>query len=185
MVRLDPVLFNKTENLTTEEMAMVKEHTTLGFEELRKRKDLSLVVAHIAFQHHEHVNGTGYPRQLKEKDIHPLAQIVAMVDLYDKLTSDHSGLKRVRPHDACEILMGLAGKVFALEMVRLFLRNIAVYPTGVTVKLNTGEIGVVVGQNLSMPARPIVRVFAEMEIGQVCEYDMIHQRTVFITEVLT
>ncbi|WP_434512642.1 HD-GYP domain-containing protein [Desulfitobacterium sp. AusDCA] len=186
-MQLDPQLINRTENLSSQEMEQMKKHTFFGFEELRKRKDFSLVVAHIAFQHHENVNGTGYPRQLKEGEIHPLAQIVAITDLFDKLTSDNSGMKRVMPYEACEILMGLVGKYFPLEPVRLFLRNIAAYPTGITVRLNTGEIGVVVDQNLSMPARPVVRVFDDTDpnSNKGKEYDMIECRTIFITEVLS
>lgn len=185
-LHIDPKLITKVE-LTAEEVEILKTHTTLGFDDLRKRKDLNIVIAHIAFQHHEHMNGTGYPRHLKEDEIHPLAQIVAIADLYDKLTSDHSYSKRTMPHEACEILMGLAGVLYPLEMVRVFLKNIAVYPTGVTVKLNTGEIGVVVDQNLSMPARPTVRVFDESEFGlnAAKEYNMVEKRTIFIEEVLS
>ena len=185
-VQMDQKLFGDAANLTPEEGELVKTHTTLGFEDLRKRKDLSLVIAHIAFQHHEHMNGTGYPRHLKEGEIHPLAQIVGIADLYDRFTSDYSDVKRIMPYEACEILMGLAGTLYPIEMVRLFLKNIAAYPTGVTVRLNTGEIGVVVDQNLSMPARPVVRVFDESEFGQnvVKEYNMVEKRTIFIQEVL-
>ena len=187
MVHLPPNLLNNIEELTPSEKEQVKTHTTLGFEDLRKRKEFSLVVAHIAFQHHEHINGTGYPRQLKEGEIHPLAQIVAIADLYDKLTSDHSELKRVMPHEACEVLMGLVGKVFPLEPIRMFLRNIAAYPTGITVRLNTGEIGVVVDQNPSIPARPVVRVYDDTDFNGAHgkEYNMVDCRTLFITEVLS
>lgn len=188
MVHLPSSLLNiNGEDLTTSDLEQMKAHTTLGFEELRKRKEFSLVVAHIAFQHHEHINGTGYPRQLKEGEIHPLAQIVAIADLYDKLTSDHGEQKRVMPHEACEILMGLVGKVFPLEPVRMFLKNIAAYPTGMTVRLSTGEIGVVVDQNPSIPARPIVRVYDEVDFdgSHGKEYNMVDHRTLFITEVLS
>ncbi|MEM5817604.1 metal dependent phosphohydrolase [Desulfitobacterium sp. LBE] len=186
MVHLPQNILENHEQRTEEEEEEYRTHTTLGFEELRKRKELNLVVAHIAFQHHEYIDGTGYPRQLKGDEIHPLAQIVAIADLYDKLTSDNSGMKRVMPHEACEILMGLVGKQFPLEPVRLFLRNIAAYPTGSTVRLNTAEIGVVVDQNPSIPTRPVVRVYDEMnyEAGQGKEYNMVENRTVFITEVL-
>lgn len=186
-MQLDPQLITKTEKLTSQEMEQMKKHAFLGFEDLRKRKEFSLVVAHIAFQHHENVNGTGYPRQLKEGEIHPLAQIVAITDLFDKLTSDNSGIKRVMPNEACEILMGLVGKYFPLEPVRLFLKNIAAYPTGITVRLSTGEIGVVVDQNLSMPVRPVIRVFddADPHSNKGKEYNLIECRTIFITEVLS
>lgn len=185
-VHLDPGLI-KNNDLTADEVELLKSHTTLGFEDLRKRKDLNLVVAHIAFQHHEYMNGTGYPRHLKEGEIHPLAQIVGIADRYDRLTTNQTAEKRIMPHEACEILMGLAGTLYPLEMIRQFLRNIAAYPTGITVRLNTGEIGVVVDQNLSMPARPIVRVFDEFEFGSniIKEYNMVEKRTIFIEEVLS
>lgn len=185
-VQLDPKLLSSDIALSSEDAELLKTHTTLGYEELKKRKDLSLIIAHIAFQHHEHMNGTGYPRHLKEGEIHPLAQIVAIADFYDKFTSDHSGEKRIMPYEACEILMGLAGIIYPFEMVRLFLKNIAAYPTGVTVRLNTGEIGVVVDQNLSMPTRPVVRVFEALEFGKnvTQEYNMVEKRTIFIDEVL-
>lgn len=185
MLHFDNSLLSMPESWTSGEIELFKTHTTLGFEDLRKKKELSLIVSHIAFQHHERMDGAGYPRHLKEGEIHPLAQIVAIADLYDKLTSDHSGMKRIMPHEACEIIMGSAEKAFPLELVRVFLKNVAVYPTGVTVRLNTGEIGVVVDQNLSMPARPVVRVFdEELGSGHIKEYNMIEKRTIFIAEVL-
>lgn len=193
MVQLEPELINKVDGHTPEEQEVLKSHTVLGYETLRKKKEFNLLVAHIALQHHEHMNGTGYPRHLKEGDILPLAQLVAIADLYDKLTSDHTGSKRAMPHEACEILMGLVGTVFPLESVRLFLKNIAAYPTGMMVRLSTGEIGVVVDQNLSMPTRPIIRVFDDLESGverngkpeNMKEYNLIEQRTIFVTEVLS
>lgn len=187
MVHFEPELLNHPEKWTKEDLELIKTHTTLGFEDLRKKKEFSLIVAHIAFQHHEAMNGSGYPRGLKEGEIHPLAQIVGLVDLYDRLTTDNSGMRRVMPHEACEILMASAEKIYPLELVRIFLKNVAAYPTGITVRLNTGEIGVVVDQNLSMPARPVVRVFADEELGadRAKEYDMVKERTIFITEVLS
>ncbi len=184
-VSLPPELFANMEHLTAEEEELLQTHTTLGFDFLRKKKEFTLMIAHIAFQHHECCDGSGYPRGLSEGEILPMAQIVAVADLYDNLTSDHSGMKRVMPNEACEILMGLAEKKFPLEFVRMFLKNIAAYPTGVTVRLSTGEVGVVVDQNLSMPTRPIVRIFdEEFGVGKPKEYDLIEMRTIFINEVL-
>ena len=186
-IHFDEAFLQKTEFFTAADVELIKTHTTLGFEDLRKKKEFNLAIAHIAFQHHEAADGSGYPRGLKEGEIHPLAEIVGLVDLYDRLISDHSGIKRVMPHIACEILMGHAGRSFPLELVRMFLKNIAAYPTGAMVKLNNGEVGVVVDQNLSMPSRPIIRVFGE-EFGEseskAKEYNMVDKRTLFIDEVL-
>ncbi len=186
-IHFDEAFLQNTESFTPTDVELMKTHTTLGFEDLRKKREFNLAIAHIAFQHHECADGTGFPRGLKKGEIHPLAEIVSLVDLYDRLISDHSGIMRVMPHVACEILMGHASKSFPLELVRTFLKNVAVYPTGVMVKLNNGEIGVVVDQNLSMPTRPIVRVFEEelgLGKGKAKEYNMINTRTLFIDEVM-
>ncbi|MFZ3101333.1 MAG: HD domain-containing phosphohydrolase [Desulfitobacteriaceae bacterium] len=186
-IHFDETFLQNTESFTSADVELMKTHTTLGFEDLRKKKELNLAIAHIAFQHHEAADGSGYPRGLKEGEIHPLAQIVCLVDLYDRLISDHSGILRVMPHIACEILMGHATRSFPLELVRTFLKNVAVYPTGVMVKLNNCEIGVVVDQNLSMPSRPVVRVLEEelgVGKGKAKEYNMVNTRTLFIDEVM-
>ncbi len=184
-IHFDEAFLQNKESFTSTDVELMKTHTTLGFEDLRKKKEFNLAIAHIAFQHHESADGTGYPRGLKAGEIHPLAEIVSLVDLYDRLISDHSGIMRVMPHVACEILMGHAGRSFPLELVRTFLKNVAVYPTGVMVKLNNGEIGVVVDQNLSMPSRPTIRVFeGDLGVGIAKEYNMVDKRTLFITEVM-
>lgn len=71
-VQLDSKLFNLDGEMTIEQVELFKTHTTLGFEDLKKRKDLNLIIAHIAFQHHEYMNGTGYPRHLKEGENSPI-----------------------------------------------------------------------------------------------------------------
>ncbi|MHB8125470.1 MAG: HD-GYP domain-containing protein [Desulfitobacteriaceae bacterium] len=184
-IHFDEAFLQNKEYFNADDVELMKTHTTLGFEDLRKKKEFNLAIAHIAFQHHESFDGSGYPRGLKVGEIHPLAEIVSLVDLFDRLISDNSGIKRVMPHVACEILMGHASRSFPLELVRTFLKNIAVYPTGVMVKLNNGEIGVVVDQNISMPSRPIIRVFeGEFGVGTVKEYNMVEKRTLFIIEVM-
>lgn len=186
-VKLPKELLRKREAFTTKETDLYQTHTNLGFDILRSKRELNLLSAHIAFQHHERMNGSGYPRSLEGEGIHHLAQIVGIADFYDTLVNDGPGHIRVLPHEACEILMGCADKLFPHDLVVVFLKHIAAYPTGCTVKLNTGEIGIVVDQNKSLPMRPIVRVLLagkDLAQAKAKEYDLVKERTTFIESIL-
>lgn len=186
-VKLPKELLNKREPFTPEEAELYKTHTTQGFEILRTKRELNLLSAHIAFQHHECLNGSGYPRNLEGDSIHQWAQIVGIADFYDNLINDGPGHTRIAPYEACEVLMGSAEKLFPKDLVITFLKHIAAYPTGCTVKLSTGEIGIVVDQNKSLPMRPIVRVLlADQNLSnvEVREYNLVEERTLFIESIL-
>lgn len=186
-VKLPKELLNKREPFTPEEEELYKTHTTHGFEILRTKRELNLLSAHIAFQHHERLNGNGYPRKLEGDSIHQWAQIVGIANFYDNLVNDGPGHTRIAPYEACEILMGSAEKLFPKELVVTFLKHIAAYPTGCTVKLSTGEIGIIVDQNKSLPMRPIVRVLlADKKLFdiQAKEYNLVEERTLFIDSIL-
>ncbi|MED4727910.1 HD domain-containing protein [Aneurinibacillus migulanus] len=169
-------------------------HAWIGFNILRKRHELSLSSAHIALQHHEHVDGTGEPRSLKSVEIHEYAKIVAVTNFYDNLISPLTPEPTLLPYQASEYLMGLAGKKFDHEIVIQFLRSIALYPTGSSVQLSTGEIGVVVGQHKGLPSRPVIRVFKESHSSgrgkfdydgtEVKEVDLGRETTLFIDSIL-
>jgi len=159
-----------------------------GFEILKAKRELSLLSAHVALQHHERMNGSGYPRQLLGERIHHLAQIVGLADFYDNLVNGSPGHQKMLPHEACEIVMGSAGRLFQHDLVVMFLKHVAAYPTGCTVKLNNGEIGIVVDQNKSLPMRPIIRVLAGDDtltaFVKVREYNLAEKHTIFIESIL-
>lgn len=76
-------IVTKPGKLTEEEYEVMKTHTEIGFEMLRRQDDIPLLAAHCAFQHHERLNGTGYPRQLKGDEIHLYGRILAVCDVFD------------------------------------------------------------------------------------------------------
>ncbi len=162
-----------------------RQHTWRGFELIKMKHELSLLVAHICLQHHETTDGKGAPRGLEGDQIHLYAKIVAVANTYDNLVSSFTGNRSMLPHEACEHLMALAGTKLEHELVLHFLRSVSVYPTGVSVRLSTREIGVVVGQHRGLPSRPVIRVIKqEDEELQVKEMDLAQNPTVFIEAVL-
>jgi putative nucleotidyltransferase with HDIG domain len=146
----------KVKNINTEEW---KSHPEVGFEMLRKESEFHLLVAHCAYQHHENVDGTGFPRGIKGNDIHLFAKIISVAEAFDHLIVNKSFL----PHEAMEIIMGRSYSRYDIKVVDAFKNAIAIYPIGVTVVLNTGETGVVIGYNKKYPQRPKVRIFKDNE----------------------
>lgn len=110
----------------------------------------------VALQHHERWDGTGYPRGLKGEEIHEFAQICAIANTYDRLTTSNAFGKRALPHEALEYLMGACGTHFSLPLVQAFLEVVAPYPVGMKVKLNTGETGLVSRIEPKLPQRPVL-----------------------------
>ncbi|MFD2372004.1 HD-GYP domain-containing protein [Brevibacillus sp. GCM10020057] len=178
---------------SSKEISMETHHTWLGFHLLRKKHEMSIVSAHIPLQHHEWVDGSGVPRGIAGDEIHDFAKIVSICNYYDNLISPLcEGEETLPPYEACEKIMGLADKRFDHKMVIHFLRSIALYPTGSSLRLSTGEIGVVIDQNRGLPSRPVVRVIRRekqasrhMEEGhEICDIDLGEETTVFISGVM-
>ncbi|MBO8155682.1 MAG: HD domain-containing protein [Bacillaceae bacterium] len=166
----------------------LEEHTWRGYHYLRKKPEIGAVSAHIALQHHEYLDGSGTPRGLTESDIHPNAKIVAITNYYDNLVSQVGEGKGMLPHEACEEVMGLANIRFDHDLVWQFLRTIAAYPNGITVRLSSNEYAIVVRQNKGLPQRPVVRIFEmvnnDFSKVNVREIDLAKETTLFIEEVL-
>src|SRR5699024_3290742 len=87
-VFIEKSILKKDGKLTTAEYERMKEHTKLGFDYLRKETNFSTIIAHSAYQHHERNDGSGYPRQLVDKEIHLYAKIIGLADVFDALTSN-------------------------------------------------------------------------------------------------
>jgi len=151
-------ILNKPGKLTAEEFQIMKKHSEYGYDILKNEPGISLRTAHIAFQHHERYNGTGYPRQIINKDQHEFAKIVAITDVYDALISNRVYRNSYLPHEAFEMILGGGNYHFDHHIIKAFSENISIYPIGITVKLNTGELAVVSSIDANYPQRPTVRV---------------------------
>lgn len=139
------------------EWARMRQHPTDGFEMLRHHHELHLFVAHTAFQHHERMDGSGYPRGLRGEQILPCARIVGVTDTFDALTADRPHARAVPPHDAMHEISKSAGVGFDAEIVRLFMARMAVYPAGTPVRLHDGAIAIVASQTANAET-PLVRI---------------------------
>lgn len=135
-----------------------KKHCQYGFDMLRTNAEISLYSAHVAYQHHEYFNGKGYPRGLRGDEISEFARIVSIANTYDTFLSNTERNEEVSILRAVEYLTANCGTIFDPELVAVFLKRVAIYPTGTRVTLNTGEKGVVKKTHKNCPTQPIVYI---------------------------
>lgn len=151
-------ILNKPGELTEEEMRLVREHPRIGFDILRRCHRISLLAAHMAYQHHELLDGSGYPRQLRGEEIHVYGRINAVADAFDALTVDRPYRKAKGPMEAVAILHQRRGIHYDPKAVAVLRSYVAPYPVTSRVRLNTGEVAVVVRVYKDALERPVVRI---------------------------
>ncbi len=164
----------KPGKLTESEFTEIKNHSQYGFDILRQLNSVSLIVAHCAYQHHERLDGSGYPRGIKGEEIHPYAKIIAVADVFDAMTSNRVYRKAMLPHEALEVLYAGAGTLFDINVIEAFRRSVAIYPNGMVVDLNDGKKGIVTTQNKGLTDRPVIRIIEEngQELQTPYEFDL-------------
>ncbi|MGO4888911.1 HD-GYP domain-containing protein [Anaerobacillus sp. MEB173] len=180
-------ILGKPGKLTNEEYGIIKEHTTAGFNILRKSTSISLLTAHCAFQHHERLDGSGYPRGLARDEIHYYAKVIGIADVFDAMTSERVYRQAMLPNEGMEILFAGVETQYDKKLVEIFKETIAVYPCGLTVVLSDGRKGIVSKQNKQLTTRPVVRIIEEhgVELTNTYEVDLLEELNVTITECET
>jgi HD-GYP domain-containing protein (c-di-GMP phosphodiesterase class II) len=179
-------LLRKPRLFTQEEFMEVQRHAEYGFKMLKDEPNIPLIAAHCAFQHHERINGSGYPRGIKGADIHDFAKWIAIADSYDAMTTHRAHRDAMLPHQAMESLFAGTGTLYDQKKIAFFRDHVAIYPIGITVTLSTGESGVVTDINPAAPQRPVVRVLHDPQgqrLTQPYEVDLMKQLTVMIKQV--
>ena len=156
-VGVDERIIKKPGHLTAAEFDCIKQHTELGYRILRSA-GFSEDVARIALHHHERVDGSGYPQHLEGRTIPLFARTVAIADIYDAISNDRIYRRRMTPDQVYREILRTTSNHLDEALVEKFMRHIRMYPTGCGVVLNTGEKGVVIGQNRLMPESPLVRL---------------------------
>ena len=161
--KIPPEIINKPSRLTEEEFTVIKAHPVYGYHLLMDSRSVSEEIRQGILNHHENVDGTGYPRGLKEDQIGKMGQIISIVDVYDALVTKRSYKDAKTPAQAIEIMFTMSNK-FNREYFKGFLSVVNIYPNGSEVTLSNGDRAVVLRQNKSYPLRPVVRTIDDNKI---------------------
>ncbi len=160
-------VLQKPGRLNDYESKIMKRHPKLGYEFLGNFFNLSSHSKLVALQHHERIDGLGYPNGLVNKEISYLSRIVSIADVYDALTSDRPYKRAMCPNDALEYLMANSGTFFDHEMINIFCKVIIPFPEGTIVNLSNGSIGIVEKTLPNFPLRPIVKIVKSKNSSEI------------------
>lgn len=151
-------ILNKPSSLTVEEFKVMKTHAILGYILIKDIPNISYDVLQGVMQHHERVDGSGYPNGLKGNEINYLAKIVAVADVYCAMTQDRVYKKAMHPFEAMSFILEKCHSSLDFSMSKTFLSNISHFYIGHAVLLNNGLSGEIIMTYKDDPARPLVRV---------------------------
>ena len=158
-VRLPRNLYRRSHDLTEQERSLMQQHPALGLAILQDAHEDRDAVVRIVAEHHECLNGAGFPHKLQEGSLSVLAQLVSLVDVYDGLVSRRGGRPAMLPHDAIRQLFHLGDTgLYAKDLIQTMIGSLGVYPISSLVLLNTGEQAVVVEMNPAQRLKPVVKV---------------------------
>jgi len=152
-------ILNKPGPLTPEEFALVKRHPRDGHAILLQTPEVGPIPLDITLHHHERRDGSGYPDGLAGDAIGELAQMAAIVDVYDALTSERSYHKAIPAADALRKIYEWSKFHFNPVFAQDFMRCVGIYPVGTMVKLESGRLAVVIEAHESNLLAPKVNVF--------------------------
>lgn len=149
-------ILNKPGPLTPSELETVQNHTDLGWKLLRASGELPASVVDVAHNHHERLDGMGYPRRLSSGHISPLTRIIAIADMYDTITSDCPYQKRRTHPDAIAIMTSQCGNHIDTGLTYKFIECLGVYPPGSILEMTNGEIAIVIEVDQKKRLKPKV-----------------------------
>lgn len=151
-------IINKKSQLTKYEFEEIKNHTLYGRDILNNMGIFNDEIINGVAQHHERIDGKGYPFKLKGDQICEFGRIISVCDVFTAVSANRSYRPRFDPKEAYELVISGAGTMFDSNIVQEFRNTFFVYPLGFYVKLSNGLSGYVVKQNKFFPDRPVVRI---------------------------
>jgi HD-GYP domain-containing protein (c-di-GMP phosphodiesterase class II) len=152
-------ILNKPGRLTDEEFEIVRRHPKDGYDILRRSAGIGAIPLDITLHHHERRDGTGYPDGQGEQETSELAQMAAIVDVYDAITADRCYHKGMPAAEALRKMYEWSKFHFSPALTQEFMRCVGIYPVGTLVLLESGRLGVVVEPHETSLLTPKVNVF--------------------------
>ncbi|NQX88816.1 MAG: HD-GYP domain-containing protein [Halioglobus sp.] len=158
MTQLPRELLDQAENLSEKQMRIVKAHPTMGSDLASNSDNADFEILGIIENHHERMDGSGYPRGIEGASIPLLARIAGLVDTYDAMITPRPYAKARTSHEATQELLDAKDTLFQGSLVEQFVQAIGLFPTGTMVELSSGEVAIVVTQNSTRRLKPEVLI---------------------------
>jgi HD-GYP domain-containing protein (c-di-GMP phosphodiesterase class II) len=178
MTEIPKEVLTRRDELTPEERELYERHPLIGARAILKAQgasEASIRCAVVAFEHHLHEDGAGFPAGVARRPSTLLSRIVAITDFYDSVTTPPpTGEATFTPEEALRLMVHGGRDVFDPVLVKLFVNTIGTYPLGTMVLLDTGETGVVHRRcsDPGEPDRPRVKVTTDTTGQPVAPFEV-------------
>ncbi|MFS0575845.1 HD-GYP domain-containing protein [Sporosarcina sp. 179-K 3D1 HS] len=157
MAKIDRSITEKAAFLTKDEFNEVKKHTIYSYQMVQETQFLRPEMKMAIFQHHERLDGSGYPKGIKMNDISTFSQILAVADVFHAMTSERIYRKHESPFKVIEMIKEEEFGKFDIKVVQALHDLVANITIGTKVKLTNGDVGEVIFVHRDARLRPMVR----------------------------
>jgi len=181
-------LCKQSDELTDRQHRALKDHPTKGVEMLKKIKNSDQMILNVIHQHHERLDGSGYPRGIKGESINEYARIVGLVDVYEAMIHNRPYRDKLLPLEAMQEILNKK-KAFGGKLIKVLIEKIGIYPIGSLVELNTKEKAEVIRLNHSAYLRPVaqVRIICDADgkkLKKIKTLDLTAHSSIYIKKVM-
>ncbi|MFD2045620.1 HD-GYP domain-containing protein [Ornithinibacillus salinisoli] len=180
MAKLSPSLLQKEGSLNQTERAEVIKHPTYSYRLLEHLSSVTYAIKLAVLQHHERIDGSGYPLGLSKEKIHNYARIIAVCDTYHAMTSERMYKEKQSPFRVIEELQKEQYTKLDVIVVQTFIEAISNFSVGTKVSLSNNQIGEIVFMEPNQPTRPMIRLDKSDEIISLSNH-----HTLFIQEIIS
>ena len=166
-VRTPHEILNKPGRLTDEEFVIMRRHPVEGAEILRRTPEMPILAPVVAFEHHLRIDGSGYPGRVQRSALNLGTMLCSIADVYDAMRSQRAYQQAFPSDRVLQVLREDDGAHFERHLVRRFVQLLGIYPPGNLVKLEGGEVAVVIRVHAPDPYRPRVKVILDEQGGRL------------------
>lgn len=177
--KIDPKIIYKNGLKTREEEEEEKKHPLHSYKLLANIASLKDAVKIAILQHHERLDGSGYPLHETGNRIHKFSAIIAVADYFHQMCTGEGKYSQTSPYKVVEIMTEDSFGKFDIEIVQVLLKSVANFSLGSTLKLNDGATGDVMFVDSKSPLRPIIKVNQTNQM-----IDLRNQRSYFIDKLI-
>jgi HD-GYP domain-containing protein (c-di-GMP phosphodiesterase class II) len=156
-------ILHKERPLTHLEWTELREYPEQSFNILSVLGDNYSYLAETAFQVYETLDGSGYPRGLEGEEIHPYAQIIGLLDIFEAISHDRPYRRKFSPFAAIKEIIRAKKHAFHKDLLKTMLRTFSLFPLNSFVKLNSGAVGKVVQTDGDQVLRPKVEIVLDAQ----------------------
>ena len=181
-------ILNKTAGLSVNEFEIMKTHVSHSASIINQVQGISNISQQVVANHHEKLNGTGYPAQLAGDELDLYSRMITVCDIYDALTAQRAYKKGIAQITAFAILSEMAEKgELDKSIVNQLIKSLGVFPVGSLVRLSSNKLALVEKSNQSIPTRPVVKSFFSINQNvfvKARDIDLSHELDIYIEQAV-